>query len=165
MGYTHYWTFRIPRGEKHPALEKKYQLALKECAKVAHVYNEECNMRGEDWARLSGYTAHTPIGTYGGVLINGKESNAHESFELREHFKQNFEGFGGGFSFCKTARKPYDIVVTACLAILKYRLGNAIEVSTNGESMDWIDGILLARRAIKRKVPNPVSKQHERKSA
>ena len=39
------------------------------------------------------------------------------------------------FDSCKTARKPYDIVVCCLLVILKYHLGNMIEVSSDGA--DW----------------------------
>lgn len=151
MGYTHYFTFNKPKGVKASDLEAKYKSALLECAKVAKVYNAECLEREADWERLSGYTAHTKPGAYGGLQLNGKGENAHETFELREHFSEN-EGFG----FVKTAMKPYDIVVVACLAILKYRLGNAIDVSSDGRNADWNEGVELARRVIKRQVPNPI---------
>ena len=157
MGYTHYLEFKIPKGTKAAKLEENYQKAILECSKVAKAYNAECAEKGLTDARLSGYTAHTKPGQYGGIELNGKGDLGHESFTLREHFKQNFEGFGNGFSFCKTARKPYDTVIVACLAILKYRLGNAITVSSNGSPGDWVNGVLLARRVIKRKVPNPLS--------
>lgn len=158
MGYTHYFTFKVPKGIKAATLEANYQAAILECAKVAHEYNAECADKGLTDARLAGYTAHTKLGAYGGVELNGKGDLGHEFFTLREHFKQNLEGFGGGFHFCKTARKPYDTVIVACLAILKYRLGNAIEVSTDGQAGDWVNGVLLARRVIRRKVPNPIAK-------
>lgn len=156
MGYTHYYTFKVPKGIKAATLESAYQTALQECARVAHAYNAECDDNGLTDARLSGYTAHTKVGQYGGLQLNGKGELGHESFELREHFKQNIES-DNGFGFVKTARKPYDSVIVACLAILKYRLGNAIDVSSDGTAGDWVNGVLLARRVIKRKVPNPLS--------
>ena len=58
--------------------------------------------------------------------------------------------------FCKTAYKPYDIVVTACLVILQYRLGDAIQVSSDGGAVDWVAGVNLARSVIRCKVPNPI---------
>ena len=158
MGYTHYFTFKVPKGIKAAKLEADYQAAILECAKVAKAFNQECSDKGLTDARLAGYTAHTKIGQYGGIELNGKGELAHESFTLREHFKQNLDGFGNGFAFCKTARKPYDTVVVACLSILKYRLGDAIEVSSDGEAGDWVNGVLLARRTLKRKVPNPIGK-------
>lgn len=165
MGYTHYITFKLPKGTKAATLEANYQTAILECARVAHAYNAECSDKGLTDARLSGYTAHTKVGQYGGIELNGKGDLMHETLTLREHFKQNFEEFGNGFAFCKTARKPYDTVVVACLAILKYRLGNAVEVSSDGTAGDWVNGVLLARRVIKRKVPNPLSTRTKAKKS
>lgn len=155
MGYTHYFGFKVPKGIKAAKLEATYQLAIQECAKVARMYNKECAEKGLTHFRLSGYTAHTKSGQYGGIQLNGKGEYSHEAFELREHFKQNV------FGFCKTARKPYDTVIVACLAILKYRLGEAIDVSSDGRTDDWNEGVLLARRVIKRKVPNPIKNERE----
>jgi hypothetical protein len=132
MGYTHYWTFRRPAKGEAKATEKKYQAALKECSRFVLKYQSEA--LGD--ARLSGFTAHTPIGTYGGLKVNGKGENAHEDFYMREHFKQNLEQASSA-SFCKTAQKPYDIVVTACLTILKAHLGDLIEVHSDGDKDDW----------------------------
>lgn len=154
MGYTHYFSFTKPKGIPARVMEEKYRKALIECARVAHAWQREC----ADWERLSGYTAHTKLGTYGGLELNGKGDEAHEPLTLREHFSQNFEGTNplnraGGF--VKTARKPYDTVIVACLAILQYRLGNAFKVSSDGDSSDWNAGIALASRVIRRKVPCP----------
>jgi hypothetical protein len=44
------------------------------------------------------------------------------------------------FDFCKTARKPYDAVVTACLILLKQTYGDAVEVSSDGSWSEWQDG-------------------------
>lgn len=47
------------------------------------------------------------------------------------------------WGFCKTAFRPYDIAVTACLIILKHRLGDAITVQSDGEDAHWFDAKLL----------------------
>jgi len=155
MGYTHYFEIKVPKGIKAAILEEKYQRAIAECAKLARVWNIEHAKGGPlDAERLSGFSAHTaPKQAYGGLQLNGKGENAHEPFEMREHFKQNIEN---GHGYCKTARKPYDTVVTACLAVLKYRLGNAIEVSSDGYQDDWDAGVAFARRVLRRAVPNPM---------
>lgn len=151
MGYTHYWSFnKAPRGLAKKT-EKDYQLALKECAQIVHAYQ----VVAEDAARLSGYTAHTKIGEYGGLEVNGKGGKAHEPFTMPEHYSQ------GGSSFCKTARKPYDVVVTACLAVLRDRLGNRFSVSSDGYSDDWEAGITLASLVLKRKITNPIQRQYK----
>lgn len=157
MGYTHYWTFQQPKRGDAAKVEALYQKAVKDCAKIIRTYYEANG-------GLSGYTAHTPIGTYGGLLVNGKGDDAHEDFSLREHFKQNFATTfyrEPGFNFCKTARKPYDVVVTACLIVLKHRLGDYIDVSSDGYQHDWEAGLELAKRVLKLKtltIPETIDK-------
>lgn len=146
MGYTHYWTFKKNRGNKASDVEKLYQKAVKECNDLIFKVAKG-QVKDMDKISLSGYSAHSK--TYGGIKFNGARENAHEDFYLREHFTQNFDDRGyclSGFNFCKTAYKEYDIVVVACLTILSYRLGDLIDVSSDGESSDWIDGIMLAEK-------------------
>jgi len=150
MGYTHYWTFKpAPKGLAKQA-ETKYQKAVEECTKVIQTYYKE-------YGGLSGYTAHTK--DYGGLNVNGKGDQAHETFAMREHYSQNIdkEGYNSGFNFCKTARKPYDLVVVACLSIMKYQLGDLIDVQSDGDSIDWYDGVEYANKVLKRKVLIPAS--------
>lgn len=158
MGYTHYWSFdktKLPATDA----EALYTKAIKECQRIAVEYNK--NAIGCD--RLSGYAAHCKPGTYGGIKLNGKQDNAHEDFVLPEHFSDNFRPEFGGGGFCKTARKPYDLVVVACLAVLKYRLGDAIQVSSDGGIADWAEGILWARCVLKRAIPNPLKVTNDTK--
>jgi len=135
MGYTHYWTFTSNRG-KTAQMEKKYQVAIKKCAKVIRAYSTE-------FGGLSGYTAHDKTGRYGGLKVNGSREYAHEDFAMREHLSEN-ESFG----FCKTAQKPYDTVVVACLIILKHCLGDSIEVSSDGNASEWANGLTLAKQVL-----------------
>ena len=157
MGYTHYWTMKKAKRGQSAQLEKEYQRAVLDCAKIVKAYYKENG-------GLSGYTAHTALGAYGGLEVNGKGDDAHETFILREHYSQNFRtrdswGIPDGFSFCKTARKPYDTVVTACLIVLKYHLGDNIDVSSDGYEYEWVEGLELAKRVLKRKtleIPNTI---------
>jgi len=142
MGYTHYWSFKAVRG-KAQVNELLYKMAIKDCQRVIRRYYKENG-------GLSGYTAHCKLGAYGGVNVNGAGSDAGEAFVLREHFNQNETGF------CKTNRLPYDTVVTACLAILKHRLGDSFEVSSDGNSKEWQDGTKLAKKVTGLKIANPI---------
>lgn len=133
MGYTHYWDFKpAPRGQAK-AVEQKYIKALLDCQRIVLAYSK---VNGG----LSGFSAHTKLGEYGGLKLNGSGPDAHEDFVLREHYKQNE---GGGF--CKTAGKPYDTVVVACLIVLKHRLGAQFEAHSDGEHADWAAGLQLAK--------------------
>lgn len=149
MGYTHYWTFNpIKRGDADK-VDKAFKRAIRECSKVAKAFNDTA----EPWERLSGYTAHVPVGRYGGIKINGKADESHEDFVIREHYKDNVGG-----DFCMTARKPYDVVVTACLAILKHRLKDYLSVGSDGDFEDWNAGTALARHVLGIKsIKNPLA--------
>jgi len=68
------------------------------------------------------------------VNFNGINDDAHETFYVKVN--------DSGFNFCKTARKPYDKVVTACLILLKHYF-NFIEVSSDGDLDEWKYGIEL----------------------
>lgn len=149
MGYTHSFRFNKISGPKGTAdaIEAKYQKALLECQRIVKRFYDENG-------GISGFTAHTTIGKYGGIEVNGKGDDAHEMFSLREHFRQNLEN--DFIPFCKTARKPYDTVVVACLALLKYRLGDAITISSDGDAGDWWDGVVLARTVTRLNIDNPI---------
>jgi hypothetical protein len=139
MGYTHYWSFKqSPRGQAEKT-EQSYLKAVKDCHKVIIAYSKANG-------GLSGYSAHTKLGKYGGIKVNGSGDNAHEDFSLREHYSQNLEE---SFNFCKTAEKPYDVVVVACLIVLAYRLKGLVNVSSNGRQADWTEGLKLAQRVLK----------------
>lgn len=141
MGYTHYFNTVEIHG-KATEQERKYQLALKQCRKIAKYYNDDVKTYygPKTDLRLSGYTVHAP--KYGGLSINGVQGEAHEDFCMREHFKENKA------EFCKTARKPYDQVVVACLVVLKHYLGDGFAVESDGDAHEWVNGRDLAREAL-----------------
>jgi hypothetical protein len=143
MGYTHYWSFKAPKRGEAAKVEKNYQRAIKQCNKIIKAYSAE-------YGGLSGYSAHAK--GYGGLHVNGSRENACEDFILREHFSQNLEiGFRPGCDFCKTAQNPYDVVVVACLIVLKHYLPDNIQVNSDGNKSDWIDGLNLATKVLKLK--------------
>jgi len=146
MGYTHYFSFNRPRGQAM-ALEETYKKAIADCQRIVRRYYA-------DNGGLAGYTAHCPIGKYAGLQVNGARDEACEVFELREHFAQNLDGTLAGF--CKTNRREYDLVVTACLAVLKHRLGDAMALSSDGKAFDWQSGVEYARKVTGLKIKNPI---------
>jgi hypothetical protein len=50
------------------------------------------------------------------------------------------------FDFCKTAEKPYDVVVTASLLLLKDCYGDAVDISSDGYWSEWLNGRELYKR-------------------
>ncbi len=90
------------------------------------------------------------------VLFNGVNDDGHETFAFptaSDHRRDEDDIF----SFCKTAYKPYDVVVVACLAAAKDRLGDNIKVSSDGDRPDWDEGVALASEALGREIANPIT--------
>lgn len=81
------------------------------------------------------------------IAINGDEADgeAHESFILRRNTGHN--------GCCKTARKPYDDIVTAILIRATQLLGNEYmegsgrtEIGSDGSWDEWDDGRDLVKQ-------------------
>ena len=53
-----------------------------------------------------------------------------------------------GFNFCKTAAKPYDLVVTAILVLAEHFSEGHFKVSSDGDPEDWAEGLALAREVV-----------------
>lgn len=61
------------------------------------------------------------------------------------------------FNFCKTERKPYDDVVTACLIALKRAYGDKVEIGSDGDwESDWVAGRALYQMAIQETAIRPM---------
>lgn len=73
---------------------------------------------------------------------------SHETFRIEQVYKPSeWEKADGKsyFSCCKTAFKPYDIAVTACLIIFKHHLGKDFIVRSDGEESHWFDAKQLCQ--------------------
>ena len=96
------------------------------------------------------------------VSFNGIGDDGHETFVFQRFGTQKDrqsplspEDAYKDFAFCKTAQKPYDIIVVACLAVADQVIGDGIEVSTDGDVDDWDKGVAFASRVLGRDVPVP----------
>jgi len=121
MGYTHYW--RIHQ-RMNPELFANFSSDCEKLVKASDV-----PITGG-----SGEEGEEPEFSTKLVNFNGINDDAHETFYVKVN--------DSGFNFCKTARKPYDKVVTACLILLKHYF-NFIEVSSDGDLDEWKYGIEL----------------------
>lgn len=127
MGYTHYWesTGRI------------YNEHLKEAIRyMGIVVNDNTDILA------GGDGTGKPEITDDEIRFNGIGDSSHETFSISTDWK-------GTFNFCKTAEKPYDVIVVACLVVLKYHLGDSVSVSSDGDCEDLNAGIVLAMKYIK----------------
>lgn len=72
------------------------------------------------------------------IGFNGVGEDACESFLIRRS--------GQGWQFCKTARRPYDDVVTAVLLLLEHHLPGQFQISSDGSWEEWTQGRELFAR-------------------
>jgi hypothetical protein len=82
------------------------------------------------------------------LRFNGVGEDGHETFEVRRDPAGNRSPWqkpeaGRYFDFCKTARKPYDVLVTASLLVLKAHLGDWLLLGSDGRWENWEAGAQL----------------------
>jgi hypothetical protein len=65
------------------------------------------------------------------------------------------------FEFCKTARKPYDIMVCCVLLAAKHHLKARVSVSSDGDLDEWQPAIDLYEKVLGRKAPNLFRKRKQ----
>lgn len=118
MGYTHYFN-----GKK--STDTKFKEFSDACKKLYKNLPEKTDTAGgyhiEDKLEISGGIGEgEPIFNNEIVCFNGKGELAHETFCVEKN--------GTDFEFCKTARKPYDLLVVACIIaawqILDYKFSS-----------------------------------------
>jgi hypothetical protein len=148
MGYTHYWT------QTRNLTEQEFGDFVGAARRIINV------AEGKPTNTAGGY--HTePVHICGGngkgkptltkdeLVLNGNGPDLdHETFAINR-VKQT-----DSWDFCKTARKPYDVVVTALLIILAHDYG--FEVSSDGDAEEWEAGEKLVAEALGKEYPNPL---------
>ena len=133
MGYTHYW--------KHNKQEDgKFEEAVMHCNKILAVKE---SMLADAFGDNELETSPEQL------RFNGRGEDSHETFAVRNE--------NNDFDFCKTAYKPYDVVVTACLTVLSNTLDN-FKVSSDGDESDFEAGVSLAEEVTGLKLKNPLER-------
>jgi hypothetical protein len=135
MGYTHYWSFDPNKVNSTEDLRKRFKRASMQIKKFANWVNEN---KSEVYKICGGLGKGKPIFNETEIWFNGDISQQldHETFNM--HWSR--PTLHGGFTdFCKTARKPYDLVV--CFALLTFAeiFPDAFEYSSDGnmEDEEW----------------------------
>ena len=132
MGYTHYWT--------------PTALSVEAMAKVAAAADAIIGVADPDIAGWDGTGKPELSGER--IAFNGRgPDDDHETFAIDADCPE--------WRFCKTARKPYDVVVTAVLTYLAAEYG--FDVSSDGDASDWEAGNKLATLALGKPFPNPLA--------
>ena len=141
MGYTHYYYV----SEKFDAtLFKKVVDDFKKLLKP---------ISDKGIVLANGMGEGKPIINDNEIVFNGLGELSHETFCLEKtHEIQDWQkDMKKGeliFQFTKTARKPYDIAVTACLVIAKHHFGEKIRISSDGNDSEWNDGKQLCQEIL-----------------
>lgn len=129
MGYTHYWK----EAENKKISKRDLENAIK---MMGRIINDNRDIVA-CW-----YGEDEPIVTEKDVNFNGKGNLKCENFVMSVYWD-------GSLNYCKTCRNPYDIVVVACLAVLKHYCGDAIKITSDGNTEEELNpGIELARQYI-----------------
>ena len=138
MGYTHYWAQQRNYTEAEWSQITATIKAIIEASDVP-VEREYMTVRKT-----------CPIFTDDDILFNGVGDDGHETFVFTREVAEEptYRKGEGDFQFCKTARKPYDEIVVACL-IAASEMG-VITWSSDGEGEDdyLTDGNALLREVI-----------------
>lgn len=125
MGYTHYFT------QGKPVSDEQWQKFKHDAQVVINHAQNNLNIVLMSNAR-------------DGVILNDERINLngderydldHETFHLLKN--------GSGFSFCKTARKPYDLVVASLLLLAHEHMPDTYNIRSDGDFNDWQDAMLL----------------------
>ena len=152
MGYTHYWTIQ---DITKPLMTSEIAQDIQSI-----ILASEVPIGDGDGGRDS-----QPVLEHDLVQLNGIGDESHESLCYPPNFKWNQEVHppeSHGFAFCKTARKPYDVVVCAALLAIKHHLGDNVEINSDGKfDNEWQPAYRLYRRATRRELP-PQFREFER---
>ncbi|MEM1353878.1 MAG: hypothetical protein AAGH88_03240 [Planctomycetota bacterium] len=157
MGYTHYWY-------RTPVLAPGRFTLWVEDVKSLHDQLPATTTSGGGYYPNHRLTAHGPDGCGDAVIrddlvaFNGRNAGrsslddlSHETFFVPQALNpepyQTLDEHGRVFSFCKTNRKPYDLLVTAALVALKHHF-QGIKVLSDGQASDWEEGLALTKRVL-----------------
>jgi len=132
MGYTHYWTFdrsKMTQDELKIAFKK----AIDEIVTLKNNLPKEIVIKG-------GQGDDEPIFNEKEIWFNGNSESDedHETFGITlEQPEPRYQGGNVNFDSCKTARKPYDLLVCASLIALNKYMPKAFTYSSDGGEEDW----------------------------
>lgn len=151
MGYTHYWKWHTaPDAERFTQWSADVKTLLDSLFLYPEITEDSLVIRGPNGTG-------SPVLTSSLVAFNGDADTDenHESFYLDFDNPQPWLSLSAGRydfaqapfdSFCKTARCPYDLIVTAALIRLAHYFPTEVKISSDGEAEDWASGSLLCQK-------------------
>ncbi len=148
MGYTHYWEWRkAPDATRFTQWSQDVKVIIDSLFLFPELTEGSLEICGADGTGQ-------PVTADRLVAFNGniEEDEAAEGFIIGMDNPQPFVGFRPSYlpvdnipvdGFCKTAREPYDLVVTAALIRLAEYFPKAVKIFSDGDEEDWEDGSQL----------------------
>ena len=132
MGYTHYYD--IPDRTQNMKVHK-----------VANDIAELIRGSGVVIGDFEGEFGTLPVLGPDEITFNGVGDASYESFQYPPDYTRPIKP---GWEFTKTDRRPYDVIVTAALIVIKHHMGDAVEVTSDGKfnSGDWYPAYDLYRQ-------------------
>ena len=145
MGYTHYWTYNPNAIKDTEELRKKFLVARNVIKVAKGIISRNPFIHT---AQAGGYYDDVPCKIKGGlgkgkpminesqIWFNGDEKTGmdHETFSIKWYPE-------GGIvkDFCKTNRKPYDILVCVSLLAFKHAFNDykVFHFSSDGDNSEW----------------------------
>jgi hypothetical protein len=138
MGYTHYWEYSPEKIECTETLRRKFKAASGQIKRFAKFIERQ------DLFKIRGGSGEgKPVFNESEIWFNGDASADldHETFSIRWHEKSRTNPCDW---FCKTAHKPYDLLVCFALLTLVEKFGRSVfSFSSDGDSEDWKEVINL----------------------
>lgn len=142
MGYTHYFS-KVSKSRDDALRFEMFSIGVARIIKYA-VEQDGLEIADGFGDELGKWEADTDT-----VRFNGYGEDSHETFL--------FSRDADGFNFCKTARKPYDAVVTACLIHMKDTYGDSVDINSDGDWSEWQDGARLYNNVTGLTAENPMT--------
>jgi hypothetical protein len=134
MGYTHYWKIK-PEMINTEAVRRKFRSASSTIKRFARFVEAQ-----ELFKIRGGIGQGRPIINESEIWLNGdgNEGFDHETLSIQWH-----DFTDGKSDFCKTARKPYDLIV--CFALITFReaFKNEFTFFSDGGLEDWEEAFKL----------------------
>ena len=144
MGYTHYWY----RNSGEVTTEQWQQI----CRDFTAMKNVLEKTKGVE-VRFEYDQDIQPFVGMEYIRFNGIGEDGHETMVLERDPTNRGNLTDRPFSFCKTAYKPYDALVTALLISAEANAPGAWEIRSDGDLPDWEQGFTLYEIATQRQRP------------
>lgn len=126
MGFTRYWKINKQLDTE------KFKEYVETCRMICQAWEQEQISKGDTSSGLAGWNGYgEPVFEGLDICFNGcagDEDLSHETFTIGI-----LSNMKTGSNFCKTARKPYDKQVEACLYLAEKFFGDSIEVLSDGD--------------------------------